>query len=236
MTRQQSLLLISSAAVAAISILYFCSYKSSSGKIYTAPQAKQILDEIYADISGFSISPEEREIVESAGGNPTYGEITFESVEELIKKFSNDLDANGTFFDLGCGVGKACAQVALRTPARAIGVELCPTRHQLAQKAKQELINRKILTDEHKLEFREQNILDADLSSATFIFMCATCFSDDLMQKLADKIAKLHKHLHVATLRQLPPSEFGKLEYKETLNLPMTWSANSPVYIYELVA
>src|SRR5205823_2256234 len=104
----------------------------------------------YQDENGFSICGDEREYIEKCGGNPTYGEILSPSLAQLIQKLA--LTKNDVLFDLGSGAGKVCIQVALSSPAKAVGIELSATRHALAQKIKQKLIEEHILTDTNKLE------------------------------------------------------------------------------------
>lgn len=218
--------------VALFGIFMRCS--SVKQKQYSTEQTKEIINDAYQDQSGFSISGDERRFIEEKGGNPTYGEITVESLAKIIDELQ--LTHKDVLFDLGSGAGKVCIQVALTTPAQAIGIELSKTRHQLAQKIKQELIAKNILTDPSKLQFFEENILDADLSKGTVFFMCSTCFSDELMQKITDKIAHSAKSaIRIVTLRELPES-FSTIFHKyKTLHLPMTWSDGSAVHMYEIL-
>jgi SAM-dependent methyltransferase len=211
-----------------ISIATYQYFQTTKHEPYSTSQATQLLDAIYKDISGFSIDQSERKFIEEQGGNPTYGEITFQSTQDLINHL--ELGKDDVFFDLGCGIGKVCCQVALTTPARAIGIELSPTRCALAQKTKQCLINQKAYANNAKLEFYEQNILDANLEPATVIFACSTCFSDQLMQTLTQKFETLPKLKRVVTLKELAPTSHFTLA--KTFNLPMTWSDNTPVHVY----
>lgn len=203
--------------------------RTTKQKQYSTSQATQLLNDIYTDINGFSIDQSERKFIEQQGGNPTYGEITFQSTKDLIDHLQ--LTCEDVFFDLGSGVGKICCQVALTTPARAIGIELSATRCQLAQKAKQCLIDKKACTNSAKLEFYEQNILDANLEPATVIFACSTCFSEQLMQTLTQKLEALPKLKRIVTLKELAPTT--RFTLSKTFHLPMTWSENTPVHIYE---
>ena len=223
-------LLIAAVAIIASALAVY-HYKKPSQKIYSTQEVNTIIDDVYTDVSGFSIAQVERQFIEDQGGNPTYGEITVESVARLLNDLN--LTAKDYFFDLGSGVGKVCVQAALTTPAYAIGIELSPTRYQDAQLIKNELIKRNILTDANKLKFIEQNIVDADLSKATAIFMCSTCFSDNLMQTLINKMAQECKNgLQVITLKDLPAHD--KFKLLKNYELPMTWSQGSPVYLYQL--
>jgi len=247
---------------------------------------KNILDEIYTGISGYGIPQEESELVREGGGDPTYGELTYEAAEVLFEDFTTDT----VFYDLGSGVGKVIAQVYLTTPAKkAVGYELADTRVKAAMslenvlrnlgpvcfgfdhEIKDIMANKDSLANEDQgdqeankkgkgkkgkianpkadkkgkvanpkpynvpnkyIKFFKKNFLEADLSDATVIYTCSTCFSDDLMQKLADKFATLKDGLVIMTLKALPPHENIYLE--RTLTLPMTWSKATPVYVYVL--
>lgn len=207
-------------------------YQKPSQKLYNTQEITEIINDVYTDVSGFCIEMQERQLIENQGGNATYGEITIESVAQLLNDLA--LTNHDLFFDLGSGVGKVCMQVALTTPARAIGIELSPTRCHGAQEIKKELIKRKILTDTNKLQFFEQNITDTDLSKATAILLCSTCFSDELMNLLTNKMAAECKNgLRVLTLKDLPPHD--QFVLIKTYELPMSWSQGSPVYLYKLV-
>jgi SAM-dependent methyltransferase len=195
--------------------------------------AQNIIDEIYKknNIEGFNICETERNYIDKCGGNPTYGEITFNGLSTLIKKLQ--LTNKDVFYDLGCGVGKVCMQVVLTTPAQAIGIELSHTRAIKAEQARQELIKSGILKDKNRLKFVEDNITNTNFKDATVIFLCSTCFSADLMKQLTEKMAKLKKGLRVLTLKELTYNENFKLI--ESFTIPMTWSETSPVYWYELI-
>lgn len=189
-----------------------------------------IIDELYKNISGFTITEKERTDVRDKGGNPTYGEITYKGADELLRTL--DLKPTDVFYDLGSGVGKLVVQAILTTPIKkAVGVELSPTRHEHAVSIKKELATRDLLKDK-ELEFVNQNVSQAALSDATVIFMCSTCFSDELMKSLTDKFSKLKKGVRVITLRKLP--EPNKFKLIKQLHLPMSWSNSSIVYIYQL--
>lgn len=206
-------------------------FSPSTQKLYSTQEAEQIITHTYLDENGFSICGTEREYIEKCGGNPTYGEITPQSLATVIEKLV--LTKNDILFDLGSGAGKVCIQVALTSPAQAIGIELSTTRHALAERIKQQLIKEYILTDKEKLIFIEGNIAEVDVSKGTAFFMCSTCFSDELMQKLVQRFAEITHPIKIVSLRSLPLDSVTNIKLIETLNLPMTWSDGSMVYIYE---
>lgn len=204
----------------------------NSQKIYSTQEVNEIIEDVYCKVSGFCIETQERKFIEDCGGNPTYGEITTDSLALLLHDLA--LTKHDHFYDLGSGVGKVCVQAALTTPARATGIELSPTRCTGAEQIKQELIKRKILTNPDKLKFIEQNIADVNLSDATAIFMCSTCFSEELMNLLVNKMVTECKNgLRVLTLKDLPSN--NHFSFIKQYELPMTWSQNSPVYLYQLI-
>lgn len=191
---------------------------------------KLLIDEVYCDINGFCISTRENDAISRQGGAPTYGEITFEALEELFKDLK--VTKKDVFCDLGCGVGKACVQALLTTPMRkSIGVELSKSRIESAQKAKIRLQTKHKLRNK-ELILHEQNILDATLDEVTIVYMASTCFPSELMEKMTDKLAKNDNNLRVLTLKQLPKHD--KFIHIKTYTLPMTWAHDTPVYLYQL--
>lgn len=205
-------------------------------KIYSTQEAIDIMNDVYGKSNGFGISNDERKMIEDKGGNPTYGEITPKGLEQLIEYFKENLAKYDVFYDLGSGIGKVATQVALTTPARAVGVELSPTRHAIAHDIRHELIRENYLKHPNKLRFVEGNILDANLNDASVIFMCSTCFSDELMKKITEKIYKIPHVVQVITLKELTPhntDHFDAFTAGQTFTIPMTWSEKTPVHTYE---
>lgn len=227
--KNRLILLLSLTAISLLALII--KYQPAQQKLYSTQEIEQIINNTYLDENGFSICGDEREYIEKSGGNPTYGEILPSSLAQLIQKL--ELTKNDILFDLGSGVGKVCIQVALSSPAKAVGIELSKTRHKLAQKMKQKLIDEGILTDHNKLEFIEGNITNYYLGSGTVFFMCSTCFSDELMNTLTQQFEKIPHSIKIITLRSLPLEESSNIELKDTLSLPMSWSNGSSVYMYE---
>lgn len=196
-----------------------------------AVEKKELIDSLYQSVSGFNIPICESDYITKEGGAPTYGEITYESAQKIIEELS--LSPHDVFYDLGSGIGKMVMQVYLESPVKKSGgIELSQTRCQRAQEAREKL--KKDFPADYKeeriLSFENSNINNADMHDATVVYMCSLCFSDDLMKQITDKLSTL-KHLkRVISLRQLPEGKNFFL-YK-TLQLPMTWSTNTSVYIY----
>lgn len=201
--------------------------------LYSKVNYEDLIKNIYQENSGFVIPLEEDQRIRNAGGEPTYGEITYEGVNEILKRFK--LNKKDCFYDLGCGIGKMVMQVYLTTPVKkSVGIELSKSRIETASKAKAQLNEKNKIKKNRELVFEENDLLKANIDDATAIYIASLCFSDDLMQKLADKFSKLKKGLRVASLRTLPNTE-NYFELKETAHLSMTWSSSCPVYFYELI-
>lgn len=198
----------------------------------TAHDHKQFIDELYQQTSGFNVSSQEYESITKAGGAPTYGEITYAGADQILKLFN--LTDKDVFYDLGCGVGKFVVQAYLTTPVkRAGGIELSKTRIDGAKKIAKELKTQKKIEKGRKLEFIEGDLLKVKFKDATAVFVSSLCFSNELLEKLTNKLAGLKKGLRVATSRPLAENKAFKLigDYQ----IPMTWSSSSTVHVYERI-
>jgi SAM-dependent methyltransferase len=190
-----------------------------------------MLEEIYKGKSGFCINAVETANIENAGGNATYGEITDEGVQKLIDMIKPT--AQDVFYDLGSGVGRMTTKMYLDSPLKkSVGIELSDSRHTYAMAIQQELKAKKKLIPGRTLDFKKGDILKANLDDATIVYTASTCFSDEFMKKLTNKLAALKKGLKVFTLR--PLVKHDKFKLVKEFQLPMTWSTNVTVYWYEL--
>jgi precorrin-6B methylase 2 len=197
---------------------------------------KCLMERLYASMSGFDLAAGEAEEMTkdpSCEAAPTYGEILFDSLKTVLDDLK--LTRNDVFYDLGAGIGKVAIQTYLTTPVKkSVGVELSKTRHNKAETIKKELQNAGKLDNNRQLLFLNKNIKDVDLSDATVVFMCSTCFSEKLMETILDKLNRnKNKRLFIITLKALPTQNQFKLE--KTYTLPMTWSNGSLVHVYTRV-
>jgi precorrin-6B methylase 2 len=202
-------------------------------EITPSPYSKEAMEKLYEGLSGFGVAQNEYEIIRQQGGNPTYGEITYESTAKLLNILK--ITKDDVLYDLGSGVGKFIMQAYHNTPVKkAVGIELSSTRIQKANEAIARLQKQKKLKKDKIIQFREENFANTDISDATVIYLCSTCFSEELMKIIIDKMKSCKNGLRVATLKTLPPDP--SYRYIATYTLPMTWSSGSSVHIYKLVS
>ena len=158
----------------------------------------------------------------------TYGEITSLGARQLFGVMGL-LDCSQQkqklspihFFDLGSGTGKLVGQVFLELShdrvVSATGIELSPSRHESAIRAKETLMrlpgaanvwskstkfddgyrsNNDIIrrSNNNKLELIEGDIFDADFSTATHIYVASLCFPHNLMVRLEERLQTLLQH------------------------------------------
>jgi hypothetical protein len=75
------------------------------------------------------------------------------------------------------------------------------------------------------------NINDVNLDDATILYLCSTCYSNDLLNNIYNKI-KNNKHIkYIITLK-----DFNKfihiLPNKKVITISCTWNSNTNCNIY----
>jgi Histone methylation protein DOT1 len=161
----------------------------------------------------------------------TYGEIIPAGVNKIINNIS--IDENDVFFDLGCGCGKVVTQFYYQTCVKSSnGVEFSTTRFLQAQEIKEKIKKNEVTAD--RLKFYRSNFVNKnlDLSKGTIFYSCSTCFSDDLMKKIWDKISD-NKNLNaIIILKDFPETcDFSRVKRTKSIEVPCTW-AKSGAKIY----
>ena len=194
-------------------------------------EIKKTIDSLFKGKTGFGINKKEINLIVEKGSKATYGEILYDSMQALIDDLK--LTKNDIFYDMGSGIGKSVVHVYLTTKVKkSCGIELSKTRFDCSEQVKNEMKKQKLIHKKRILEFKYEDIVESDISDATVVYMCSTCYPQKLMEDLTRKLENGKKKLKVLTLKQLAKSE--KFKIKKTYNLPMTWSKSSSVYSYEL--
>lgn len=172
---------------------------------------------------------------------------------------------NYQFFDLGSGGGRLVMQSHLELPSvvKSVGIELSPSRHQVALQTWEDLLENEDATRIRKLaerswgvnvnnniksnvELYEGDLFKLDISKATHIYVSSLCFSEEMLDRLVEKIEREGTSLQtVASLRILPSIKLENRMRQVTLGsnpwqefVEMSWTKargdGCPVYFYSV--
>jgi tRNA A58 N-methylase Trm61 len=161
--------------------------------------------------------------------------MDYSGIEKLYK-YVNELNKDiSTFIDVGSGRGKLCLFMAsIPKIKKSIGIELVVERYEDALALKSEL------SPEYadKVEFLNSNIFDVSLPSSTqtFVWFSNLCFdsatTDNIFQKFTDELPPGS----IVCCSQTPKSNNPKLQFIKQVPIEMSWSKNSQVHIYKIIA
>jgi len=186
----------------------------------------------------------------------TYGEVTNLGARQLIELFNldgedirdkeeNQRNGDIVFFDLGSGQGKLVVQMILENVATtSVGIELSTLRHSLALQKWQALQQNSLFhhggqVDPNRIQFVNKNILEADFSKATHIFLSSLCFPEKTIDEIAEVIArnrrqykKLQTVIALSKLKSLEDENNGAYWKRSFAFIQMTWGMNTAI-VYE---
>jgi len=205
----------------------------------------------------------------------TYGEITSLGSRQLfdymglIRQDTTNYKPNYQFFDLGSGGGRLVMQSHLELPSviRSVGIELSPSRSNIAIQTWDNLVKsgnaKRIRKMAEKswginnnddiiipmVELIEGDLFELDISKATHMYIASLCFSEEMLERLVDKIEREGENLQiVATIRELPLKEesddtdenrqaiLGRKPWQEYLQMSWTKGRGEgcPVHFYSV--
>lgn len=198
----------------------------------TFEMALAVLNSIYSDTNGFLLSFYERKKKGIYNQSLTYGEIVFNSFYEILKLVNPK--KTDVFYDLGCGVGKAVLAAYLLFPfKKCIGVEILNSLYKECQNKKIMLEKKLLLKNRNPKEdiiFIKKDLFDVDFDDGDVFFISTTCFTKEMMNRLALKLEKLKKGTRIITLTFPIPSSKYTIIAKETKQV--SWG-NSTFYVSE---
>ncbi|KAL7516462.1 hypothetical protein ACHAWX_001477 [Stephanocyclus meneghinianus] len=168
----------------------------------------------------------------------TYGEITILGARQLFYHMGlsappkSNIDSGNSkiqFFDLGSGGGRLVLQSHLELPSvcRSVGIELSPTRHEIAMRRMKKLVVSgtvdRIRESAQKswgwetgvcssavIDLIQGDLFELDISKATHMYLSSLCFSDSMLERIVHKIETEGFSLQiVASLRLLPLRKRG---------------------------
>lgn len=183
-------------------------------------RAKKIYDDLFSDVKGRDLSLKWREEREIKSKSFVYGEVVPDGFYQMMSEA--DVRPGQVFYDLGSGTGKAIilAHLLFDFP-QAIGIELVDSLYDASiqvQNRYEKEFRPSIAKEvgDRKISFVHASILDVDMSDADFVFMNSTCFEDDLVEAIAEKLECLRPNVTVISLsKSLPPTSFHAYKSKK---------------------
>lgn len=156
----------------------------------------------------------------------TYGEILTPSLCQVLSQFP--FHAQDVWLDLGSGMGKTLLTTMLATPIQTlIGYEANDALTQIAQTVFSNLPQD--LTQNRQIILKTANFLEENLNVATLAYICATCFTEDLLDAIAEK---LNQSTNLRMVISLKPIDRLQLPFQRTYSVECSWDS-SLVYIYQ---
>ncbi|MGY8749450.1 MAG: hypothetical protein ACKVHR_15500 [Pirellulales bacterium] len=191
----------------------------------------KVVNRLFRDVDGYNIAETDDGRVASQRA-AVYGELTPRGVQRLLSYLQ--LTEDDVFYDLGSGVGKVVLQVGMAVPVRkCVGIEMVQSRCRAAQRVLRAAQSEGLIQSNRTL-FRKGSFLDSNLSDATVIYLCSTCYSSHLMKMIVRKIKEIKKPLTVVTLREFDRKHRG-FQFLRTIKLDASWSANVEAYVYKIL-
>jgi SAM-dependent methyltransferase len=153
----------------------------------------------------------------------TYGETPLATLDYIAQECC--LSTKDTVFELGCGRGRTCFWLNQFIGCSVIGIDYVPQFIERANRVKAKF-------NVKGVEFRLEDLLKSDLTSATVIYLYGTCFSASFIQVLIKRFASLPPGTKIITVsyalaHYAPDSGF---EVLKRFSAPFTWGA-ADVYL-----
>jgi len=169
-------------------------------------KTKEVFDKLFHDVNGRALSLKGREQEEFKSKSFVYGEVLPDSFYDIIQEVYAPGVPGQVFYDLGSGTGKAVLLAHLLFDfEKSKGIELVDQLYDASAEVKKRYDSevKHTLGDAVKgrdIQMTLGSFLDADLTDADVIFMNSTCFQDDLMELLEEKLETVRPHCHIISL------------------------------------
>lgn len=137
----------------------------------------------------------------------TYGETPLTTLDKISQKVG--LTSQDAVFDLGCGPGRTSLWLHSFISCRVIGIEQIPIFVERAQSVAQRFNLKGI-------EFHLGDIRDFDYSDASVIYLYGTCFDEEFLAPLIEKMRRLGKDSKIITV-SYSLNEFTSEPYFEVI-------------------
>lgn len=167
-------------------------------------EAKKVFDKLYENVNGRLLSLQGREGHQYKSKSFVYGEVLFDSFFQMISEA--EPKPGQVFYDLGSGTGKGVFLSHLLFDfSKSKGIEFVDALYQAASEVRERYykeIRPTIAQDvgDKQVYFTFGNFLDVDVNDGDIFFMNSTCFQEDLMFALENKLSTLKPGSKVISL------------------------------------
>jgi len=156
-----------------------------------------------------------------------YGETPLATLDTILRHCP--LKPDEVAYELGSGRGRACFWLALYKGYKTVGIEYIPAFVEKAKKLA-------AFFSVNNAEFIEADMLKADLTRATWIYLFGSALSDETIVQLAKKLEKQPKGCRIITI-SYPLTAYSKSAnfiVTQTLDLEFSWGITQ-AYIHEVI-
>lgn len=187
-------------------------------------------ESVYKNQEGFiKINQERFNQFEAEKICSTYGELSYHSVLKILRKAK--LTQRDTLLDLGSGSGKFVLQARIHSEAlQCIGIEAVSELVDQAIQAKNQMqtqIPQLTPILEHAI-FKAGNFLNMSWQDVTAIYTCSTCFTNDLLAAIGEKINNTPTVKQVYSLRPIP--NLSTLKLGAVFTVECSWDSAQCFY------
>jgi SAM-dependent methyltransferase len=181
-------------------------------------------EHFYTKVHPINVSLTERKDRNLLGDTSlTYGETSWQAAIEIMNEI--EIIPKDIFYDLGCGSGKLVFLVNAKFGIKCTGVDFIENFIKISN-----IVCKKL--NLQKINFINQDFLKKDLSDGTIFYITATCFEQELIDKLCHKLRKIKSGSKVIAITR--PFNCEHLKLLKTKKCNFSW-ARDTVYFYERV-
>jgi SAM-dependent methyltransferase len=191
------------------------------------PEMKEVLEEMdffYKKVPPSKVSYQERKDRNILDDKTlTYGESTWKGLIDIIE--AAEIKPDDLFYDLGSGSGKIIFLVNKKFGIKGVGIEFIEYFTKMSNIIKKKL-------DLERIKFINSDFFKEDFSKGTIFYMTATCFNDQIMERMSEKFKKLKEGSRIITITRPLKGEHLEL-YKKKI-VEFGWSKDH-VFFYRKV-
>eukprot|EP00826_Nyctotherus_ovalis_P032735 TRINITY_DN2635_c0_g1_i9.p1 TRINITY_DN2635_c0_g1~~TRINITY_DN2635_c0_g1_i9.p1 ORF type:complete len:290 (+),score=13.93 TRINITY_DN2635_c0_g1_i9:689-1558(+) len=189
-----------------------------------------VFNEVFRGVDGGVISQSERNAKKLVGLQYTYGEIELVHFLPLLRMASNR--SGGEFWDLGSGTGKALIAASLSNYySKICGVEILEDLRNTSTSVITKFCKH-TKTEPTTFEVISGDMREVDWSDADVVYVASICFSEELVQELAEKGRALKSGTRIVSLKKWIIPEVYNVLFE--VKAKMSWG-NTGVYIMERI-